>query len=235
MVENNHSIAYEIIRSERRRTVTLRVHEGKVQVLTPKHCPEGYVHDLLRTNARWIAKKITEQAAMLRYQPKQYVEDEHFLYLGEPYRLSVVRGKSVGVMIRGDQFFVFIKPSVTEEKKPLYIHKQLQSWYGERALAHLQQQTEHYAQKLKVNVGTISVRQFKSQWGNCSIRGDIQYNWRIILAPPRIINYLVVHELSHIRHHNHSARFWRLVESQVPDYKECRRWLNMHGELLRID
>lgn len=235
MIEINSPYLYEVIHSARRRTLTLRVLEGRVQVLAPERCSKALILSVVQENSHWITKKLSEQARVVSYMPKRYVTGETFVYLGENYTLNVALGKPMGVMCRDNQLFIFVKPALTEEKKFIDIHKQLQHWYYQQALDYLTQRTKYYAAQLSVVFRTLAVRRFKSQWGSCSVDGDLQYNWRIILAPPPIVDYLVVHELSHIKHHNHSARFWRLVESMVPDYKACKKWLNSQGHLLRID
>lgn len=226
---------YEVIRHARRKAVALRVYEGKIQVLVPKRFPQHHIPNVLQENASWISKKLAEQARLPAHIPKRYITGETFLYLGESYHLTVALGKPMGVMCRDKQLFVFVKPAITEAKKSVDVYKQLQQWYCDRALEYLQQRSHLYAMQLGVNFRSLTVRQFKSQWGSCSVDGDIQYNWKIILAPPHIIDYLVVHELAHIKHHNHSSRFWRLVESLVPNYKACKQWLNKQGRTLRID
>ena len=79
---------------------------------------------------------------------------------------------------------------------------------------------------------SVSVCSYKSRWGSCSVNGDLSYNWRIILAPHRIVDYVVVHELCHLLEHNHSPRYWKHVAHHVPDYKDCREWLKHHDLLI---
>ena len=76
---------------------------------------------------------------------------------------------------------------------------------------------------------SVAVKDYKSRWGSCSAKGDISYNWKIVLAPHRIVDYVVVHELCHMLEHNHSSRYWKLVEKYVPDYRERRDWLKNHS------
>ncbi len=235
MIETTPTYEYEVIRRHGRRSVTLRVLEGKVQVLAPKRFPESHIAKVVQENTHWIARKLAEQACVDRYIPKCYVTGELFNYLGKPYALMVALGKPIGVMLRDKQLVVFVRPAATPEKKSIQIYRQLQQWYYSQALDYLQRRTQYYAEQLGVRYQSVTVRRFKSQWGSCSIHADIQYNWRIILAPQHIIDYLVAHELAHIKHHNHSPRFWRVVASMIPDYKACKQWLNKQGHLLRID
>ena len=80
----------------------------------------------------------------------------------------------------------------------------------------------------------MGIKDFKSKWGTCSTRGDISYNWRVVIAPHRIVDYVVVHELAHLTHLDHSSIFWRQVAHLIPDYKECREWLKVNGVSLVV-
>ena len=92
----------------------------------------------------------------------------------------------------------------------------------------------YYAQLLGVTYATISIRDQKTRWGSCSSKGNLSFSWRLILAPPKVLDYVVVHELCHRKEMNHSPRFWVLVESMIPDYKTHRKWLKENGEKLTI-
>lgn len=96
----------------------------------------------------------------------------------------------------------------------------------------LQQRTEYFARQMGVAYGRITVRDQKTRWGSCSAKGNLNYNWRLILAPQEVLDYVVVHELAHRREMNHSERFWQLVEEVLPDYRGRRSWLKKNGDLL---
>ena len=100
------------------------------------------------------------------------------------------------------------------------------------AKAVFQQKAELYAHLMQVDYGRITVRDQKTRWGSCSAKGNLNFNWRLILAPEDVLDYVVIHELAHRREMNHSDRFWRIVESVMPDYRERRQWLRDHGDQL---
>jgi len=234
MIES-HSTPFEIIRSTRRKRIALRVWEGKVQILAPKRFPEHDAKVFLDKNFAWVQKQLHKQANHASYQPKKYTDGEMFSYLGQNYFLTIAYAKKPVVMVRDNQLFVFIRTITDTDKRKQKIYQQLRAWYWQQAEQELQQKSQQYAQQLGVQFKSITIRQFKSRWGSCSVKGDIQYTWQIILAPHAVIDYLVVHELSHLKHHNHSMRFWQLVESVMPDYRNSKNWLKTHGHLLRIE
>lgn len=89
-----------------------------------------------------------------------------------------------------------------------------------------------YASQMQVSYGTVTIREQKTRWGSCSSRGNLNFNWRLILAPEPVLDYVVIHELAHRKEMNHSARFWEILEEMMPDYRQYRRWLKQYGDCL---
>lgn len=110
----------------------------------------------------------------------------------------------------------------------------LEKRYRQAAREYFSSRVSFYAKILQVTFSSITIRNQKTRWGSCSSRGTLSFNWRLMLAPPRILDYVVVHELCHLIHMNHSADFWREVERILPDYKESRKWLKENGHTLHI-
>ena len=110
----------------------------------------------------------------------------------------------------------------------------IEQWYRTKALGRLIEKTKRYSTILKVEPTTINLKDYKAMWGSCSPKGVISYNWRIVLAPHKIVDYIVVHELCHLIEPNHSPRYWRQVRSVVPDYKNSKEWLKNNGNTLLI-
>jgi len=114
------------------------------------------------------------------------------------------------------------------------IKQLLVKWYKQQAQLIMIEKTQHYAKIIGVSPSSVVIKAFKSRWGSCSIKSVIQYNWKIIMAPEPVIDYLVVHELCHILHHNHSPTFWKSVGKYCPNYKEQGAWLKLNGAKLEI-
>lgn len=114
-------------------------------------------------------------------------------------------------------------PPLSEEKRKQYI---------EIARDIFSRKTEYYAQIMRISYGRISIREQKTRWGSCSSKGNLNYNWRLILAPEEVLDYVIVHELAHRREMNHSKAFYDIVESVLPDYRKSRKWLRENGQKL---
>ena len=107
-------------------------------------------------------------------------------------------------------------------------------WFKEHAQQRLREKSLRYAKIVGVTPSSVDIKAFKSRCGSCSTGGRIQFNWKIIIAPNRVVDYVVVHELCHLRQHDHSPKFWQCVERVFPDHQECREWLKVNGRKLTV-
>ncbi len=126
-----------------------------------------------------------------------------------------------------------VSPKPSQKEKTPY-ERRLEAPYRQAAKEYIPKRVAYYAELLDVTYATISIRDQKTRWGSCSSKGNLSFSWRLILAPPKVLDYVVVHELCHRKEMNHSPRFWALVESIIPDYKIHRKWLKENGEKLTI-
>ena len=113
-------------------------------------------------------------------------------------------------------------------------HAYLEKLYRRKAAEYIPQRCAYYAEILGVSYGRISIREQKTRWGSCSAKKNLNFNWKLMLAPPDVLDYVVVHELCHLVHMDHSQAFWALVGSVLPDYRVRRRWLKEHGDELML-
>ena len=224
----------ELVRSTRRKSVSIQVADGLIQLRVPQSISKREIEQLLERKRRWIEGKVALQSALPRLQPKQYLKGEQFLYLGKEYPLQLTSDFPYRVTLQGDQLLLGVKPSTSLEQQPQWIKKQLTAWYREQALQRLQERTAHFARVVGVKPASVVVRTYRSRWGSCSSRGDIRYNWKLIMGPAEVIDYVVVHELCHLLEHNHSPAYWRRVEQFMPDYREQREWLKRSGRILSL-
>jgi len=122
----------------------------------------------------------------------------------------------------------------TEKKYTPAQREGLEKRYRQAAREYIPKRADFYAEKIGVTYGKIRIAEQKTRWGSCSQKGTLSFNWKLMLAPPRVLDYVIVHELCHLKEMNHSQRFWELVESILPDYKEQRKWLKENGNTLQL-
>ena len=218
----------EVVRSIRR-TAGLHIVGTDLQVRVPEHLEDQRVAEILKQKRPWIRSKVAELQRVPPHRSKELVSGETFPYLGRNYRLKVQEGHQVGVCLSGGYLRATIRPTEHNETQELRIQQYLQSWYRSRALERLQDKTHRYAQQIGVSPAGISVRNFKSRWGSCDKKGKVVFNWNIIKAPHSIVDYVVIHELCHLIHPNHSKDFWELVGRHDASYPEHRQWLRKTG------
>jgi predicted metal-dependent hydrolase len=218
----------EVVRSIRR-TAGLHIIGTDLQVRVPEHLEDQRVAEILKQKRPWIRSKVAELQRVPPHRSKELVSGEAFPYLGRNYRLKVQEGHQVGVCLSGGYLRATIRPTDQDETQELRIQQYLQNWYRSRALERLQEKTHRYAQQIGVSPAGISVRNFKSRWGSCDKKGEVVFNWNIIKAPHSIVDYVVIHELCHLIHPNHSKVFWELVGRHDASYPEHRQWLRKTG------
>jgi len=226
-------ISYSTRRSTRARRVSVRVdpHDGAVEVVLPTRAGERDAERAVRELAPWIARQQGrfEQARSQREQrPRGTVP-----YLGADLTLIAEDGRT-RVHRRGDELLV---PRESEARR-----QALERWYRRCALAELAPRIEGAVIELERTLGChprvrhtrTTIRDQRTRWGSCSARGTISLNWRLLLAPDEVAEYVVVHEVCHLQEMNHSPRFWALVAALYPEYARPRRWLRSHGATLNL-
>ena len=222
----------EVVRTDRKKSASIYLDGEGVKVRVPKGLSDSYVRDLIEKKSPWIKRKLREAELAVPLRPKEFVSGETFSYLGRNYRLKVLLGDAQSLKLKGGYLEARISgSSKTREKE---IRSLLLDWYQRHAQERLEEKTHRYAKILQVEPKSISIKNYKSRWGSCSTTEDISYNWRIVMAPHRIVDYVIVHELCHLLEHNHSAIYWRHVERIIPDFQECREWLKKNSEQLKI-
>ena len=229
-------LPYTTIRRPARKTASITVApDNSVVVTVPEHLTNDEVTALVRRKRAWIRKKIAfNREVRLPYSRKEYISGEAFTYLGRNYRLKVEPGDRQGIALRNGRFHVQVRAGLTGEDRDNHIVAKLTAWYRDHALAKLGQRARLHAERMGVELGPVAVRDYRRQWGSCYRDRSVHFNWRIIVAPMRIIDYVVVHELCHLRHHDHSKAFWKMLGLYLPDYLERKEWLRVNGGLLVV-
>lgn len=220
------NLHYELIRSDRR-TIGISVErDRRVVVRAPSRAREETVSAVVESKRYWIWQKLRDPQKYLGVrQTKEYVAGETFLYLGQGFPLRLVAEESVQVRFTGQQFE--LARSERRCGRALF-----RDWYLTEAKTHLAPRVTSLAKSLGVDFRRVSIRDLKYRWGSCTPGGTLIFNWRILQAPPVVIDYLVVHELAHLLEQNHSPEFWNIVQVHAPAATKARAWLRTHGHRL---
>ena len=209
-------ICAELKRSGRRRSIGIKVHRGEVVVSAPLRAPLAEIHAFVTQKALWIEKHLVRQRQSLLRESLSPTAADTLNFLGRPLQLVTVPGLR-GVRLVEDRLEVSDDPP---RRRQL-----LARWLTQQAATYLPERVRIFAPLVGVLPGAVGVRYYKSRWGSCNSRGELQFNWLLLMAPPEVVDYVVVHELAHLRHFNHSPAFWQLVERVMPDYARHRTWL----------
>jgi predicted metal-dependent hydrolase len=218
----------QIIRS-RRKTIALEISaDAKLIVRAPLFTSEKTINRLILRKKQWIKKK-QEQARKRRKNifPIKFHEGDSFPFLGNGYPLHIIAWTDSPLEFDGKQFL--LKESSARAAQKLFIN-----WYRDQAIRIFMERISWYASISAVKPDSVKISNARKRWGSCSARGEIRLNWRLVMAPIEIIDYVVVHELIHIRERNHSKKFWNNVNKILPEYKKQRIWLRENGHLLTL-
>ena len=225
-----HDILIDIKRTLTLKAIAIRVKGERVTIKVPFFINNNLIEQLVNKKLSWIKKQLNIQSNFVPFEKKLYVNAEKFLYLGKYYKLKIIKNKKYSVNIEGD----FLRVNVKDELNILKVKKLLKEWFYEKSLIYFKKETHNCAKKNHLKINSVKVREYKARWGSCSNNGDISFNWRLIMAPPKIIEYVIIHELMHIKEHNHSPKYWNYVKSLYPNINEAKEWLMYNGQTLII-
>ena len=223
-------LTIQILRSSRRRTLSLEVgHEG-VKARAPERMRDATIKQFITRKRNWIDNTLAKLPPL--HAPLSLQNGCELLVLGEIYPLLITEGQKAIYLDANQQLVVPVSSRTSSPEQAL--RNKLIKWYKQVAMRHLELRVRNQAGKMLPNGMTpkIKVRDYKRRWGSCDHRGDLSFNWRIIMAPERVMDYVVVHELAHLQEFNHSRRFWNIVEHEMSDWREQQRWLSDNGSLL---
>jgi predicted metal-dependent hydrolase len=226
---NDHSVA--VVRSARRKTIAIKIQDGNVTVHLPKLMPLWLAKQFVMRKQQWIEDKLKN--FQQRPPKRQFIEGELQPFMGEQYPLHIIQEpqrQRLHVLLDQQKMVIMAPPNVTA----LQIRQALTRWYRRQAESLLPERVKQLAEQTSLRPNQVQIKSYKARWGSCTMRGDIQLNWQLVQATQSINDYVIIHELCHLRQHNHSKAFWDLVEQFDPNFREHRRWLKQHGHQLVI-
>ncbi len=206
-----------------RRSIALHITDGKLIVKAPKFIPQFFIENFISQKKDWILKNLEKSKKRVTAK-KTYKEGEEFLYLGDKYKLKYGDFKKINI---DKTLNIPLAMSVR-------IKKELTNWYIKQAKEIISAQVEHMSKKMGAKYKSIRFSDTSSKWGTCFADNSLQFNWRLIMTPLPVLNYVVVHELVHTTEKHHQQSFWKKVDLYTPAYKQHRKWLANNKHLLEV-
>lgn len=213
------TIPFVVHRTRTRHTAAITVNpNSSVRVVAPAGCGEDLPDSLVRSRASWILHQWDEQRRRASPCQREFVGGETFRYLGRGYKLVIEDGDSDEAKLIGSTLRVILREV---DSNPLPAETRVQEtitdWYKQRGRSYLPSLVAEFASRVAVDPPEVSITTMKTRWGSCTSHG-IRFDWRIMMAPRRLVRYIAAHEVCHVRHADHSRAFWRLLERIMPDY-----------------
>lgn len=220
----------EIRRSKRNKTITVNIErDGTINAVAPFDCSEETIKEELLKREYLISKRIAKRKAVLKeYVNRTFVEGQSFLYMGESYNLTISDKAKKPLEIIDNRFVLSDK----------YVHKAKEvfvKYYKKHGLPYIKERVEYYSKLVGREPVSVRIMDLRSHWASCTPHKSVNFHWKCVMAKPMVIDYLIVHELTHLKYPQHNRQFWDAVFSVMPNYKECEEWLRNYGVTLSLD
>lgn len=220
----------EIHRKAFRRGMSLKVlPSGVVQVNAAKMTSQRAIDQFVSQHKKWIQKQVLRYKDFQKeYPQKKFLESEYFLFLGKWYALKFKTHlkRRLFVCLEDEFIVIYICDSKRVSFSPKDTQKELHNFYKNYAKIILNHRVNLFSKKMNLYPKRVSFMRAQTRWGSCSSQGNLSLNWKLIAAPIDVLEYVIIHELAHLKHQNHSSDFWDLVKSFCPNYQDLKKWLD---------
>lgn len=220
----------EIKRSKRSKTITVNIErDGSVNAVAPFDCSEETIYKELLAHEYLICKRIANRKAVTKaYINRTFVNGQAFLFMGQSYNLVISDTANKALEIVDDKFVLGKK----------YLPKARETFvkfYKNQGFPYIKDRVEYFSEKVGRKPVSIKIMELGAHWASCTPSHNVNFHWKCIMAQPMIIDYLIVHELTHLKYPLHTRQFWDAVFSVMPNYKECEEWLHNYGVTLSLN
>jgi predicted metal-dependent hydrolase len=226
-------LSYTLLRSgKRRKTLCLQVaRDGRIVIRAPLFTPQDEIEKFFLNKLDWLRDRLRKRDRLPEERsPRAFREGETFLFMGTAYPLRIEPADSA---LEGRLFFDS-RHFVLGRSDPARGREIFTAWYEEQARRHIGERLEEFSRRLELFPRSFRITAARSFWGSCSAADRLAFNWRLIMAPCSVIDYVIVHELQHLAEKNHSPAFWKRVALVIPDYRDRKLWLRKNGSFLNL-
>ena len=227
-------IKYQLLPGAERQTTDIVIErDGLISVRPPLRMTPEQVDETVLSKRMWIYRNLAEWHDLNAIGVvREWVNGESFLYLGSGYRLLLVNDQDEPLKLKEGRFRL-LRSVIDSGGKPA-AHRAFEAFYGAKGLGRLTKRMTYFAGKVGVSPGAIVIKDIGYRWASCLKNSDLHFHWKCLMAPPTIIDYIVVHELCHLHHRDHSDTFWNEVDKVLPDYRDRKEWLRVRGAELDL-
>lgn len=227
-------IQYQLLPGAARRTTDIVIERnGQITVRPPLKMTPQQVDETVFSRRMWIYRNLAQWRELNAARVvREWVNGESFLYLGSSYRLLLVEQQDTALQLKDGRFQLL--RSVVEKGGRTAAQNTFENFLRNKGAPRIAQRVDLYAPKVGVRANQIEVKELGFRWANCLPNGNLQFHWKCLMAPLTVIDYIVVHELCHLRHRDHSATFWNEVDKVLPHYRERQEWLRQRGANLDL-
>jgi len=221
-------LAYTVIRSHRATADIIIERDGSILVRAPNGVDDARVEDIIAAKRYWIYKNLAEWRDLNATRVlREYKNGEGFLYLGRAYRLLLVSDQAEALQLHNGRFC--LRRDLVDHGEVEAARAAFRQFFQSRGRERLKARVKYYAPKVGVSPRSVDVRELGNRWATCSPGGDLTFHWKCMMAPQTIIDYIVVHELCHFHHFDHTVAFWNEVDKVMPQFQERKEWLRKQG------
>lgn len=221
-------VSYEVIRSRRATTDIIIERDGRIVVRAPEEADDDQIASIVEAKHYWIYRGLAEWRDLNSTRVlREYKNGEGFLYLGRAYRLLLVGDQDESLQLKNGRFM--LRRDLVEQGEIAAAKAAFRDFYITKGRHRLRQRVDYYAPKVGVAPTGAEVRDLGHRWASCSRTGNLSFHWKCMMAPQTIIDYIVVHELCHFHHRDHTDAYWGEVDKVMPDFRERKEWLRRNG------
>jgi predicted metal-dependent hydrolase len=221
---NLNGLEIEIKRSNRTKTLSINIErDGSVNVIVPVNLDESKIKEIIKTKEYEIHKQITSNRESNKERiDRKFVAGHSFLYLGKSYNLQIIDNQRAPLKLHKDKFL--LSAEFLDKAEEVFV-----KFYKKQGKPILEKRIAYFKEFIKEKPKDIKIVDLKTRWASCTPLGNLNFHWKCFMAPPTVLDYLIVHEMVHLKHLNHSRKFWDDVSIIIPDYKTHEEWLSKNG------
>ena len=233
-VRQVQDIQYQLLPGAERQTTDIVIErDGVVRVRPPREMTPEQVDETVFSKRMWIYRNLAEWHDLNATRVvREWVSGESFLYLGCSYRLTLVDTQTEALKLKDGRFH--LRRSIVEQGGHEAAQQAFVQFYQDKGQPRIRQRVGNLAPKVGVVARTVQVRDLGYRWASCTPDGDLHFHWKCLMAPVTVMDYIVVHELCHLRYRDHSDAFWNEVDKALPAYRERKEWLRQRGAHLAL-